>query len=110
MASTTGSLGSVNDSGIAIILVGAWLLCLGLAYNSGGSPLLLVVSLFIVVLLGFVGMLLSNAWAEVSTDSGLSGVVDSLPITNFILSNFLVFVLVIGFSVVWVGVSRGGGF
>ena len=110
MASTSAAQGSVFDSGVAIVLVGAWLLCLGLGYNSQGSPLLLVVALFIIVALGFVGMILSNAWGEFSESEGLSGVVDSYPITNFVLSHYLVFVVVIGFTTLLISMSRGGGF
>lgn len=105
-----GAQGSVFDSGIAIILVGAWLLCLGLAYNSQSSPLLLVIAIFVIVSLGFVAMILSNAWDEFSTTAGLSDSLASYPITNFILSNYLAVFLVMGFSTVIVGMSRGGGF
>jgi len=62
------SQGSVFDSSILIIIAGLWLLCLALAYNSKGSPLLLVVALFVVMAMGFVGMILSNTWEEFPED------------------------------------------
>jgi hypothetical protein len=110
MQSQTDSTGSVFDSSIAIVLVGVWLLCMGLAYNSQGSPLLLVVALFIIVALGFVGMILSNSWEEFSESGGFTDVADSYPITNFVLTNYLIFVIVLGFTTLLVGMSRGGGF
>lgn len=110
MQGQADATGSTFDSGIAIILAGVWLLCLGLAYNSQGSPLLLVIALFVIAALALVGMILSNSWSEFVGAGGFSDVVDSYPITNFILTHYLIFVLVMGFSTVIVGISRGGGF
>jgi hypothetical protein len=110
MQTHADSQGSVFDSSIAVVLAGVWLLCLALAYNAQGNPLLLVVALFIIVALGVVGMFLSNAWDEFSTDPGFSSAAGDYLITGFVLSNYLVFVLVMGFSTLMVGMSRGGGF
>ena len=38
----TNATGDVFDSGVVIVLLFSWLLCLGLAYNSGSSPMLVL--------------------------------------------------------------------
>lgn len=110
MQTQADSQGSVFDTSIVIVLAGLWLLCLALAYTAQGNPLLLVVAMFIIVALGVVGMILSNAWEEFRASDGFSSVAGDYGITNFILSNYLVFVVVMGFTTLWVGMSRGGGF
>jgi hypothetical protein len=110
MQNQSNATGSVFDSSVMIVLVGTWLLCLGLAYNSGSSPLLLVVALFIIVALAFAGMILSNAWDAVSESVGLEAGLSGMPMTNYVLSNFLIYILVVGFSTLMVAFSQRGGF
>lgn len=106
----TNATGNVFDSSMAFVLVGIWLLCLGLAYNSGGSPMLLIIALVVIVALGFAGMIFSNTWDEVAGDGDFSNARSELPMTGLFLDNYLIVVLVMGFSTVMVGLSRGGGF
>lgn len=107
MSQTTGAQSSVFDSGLGIVLGGLFLVCLGLAYNSQGSPFLLVVALFIVVALGLAAMILGNAWEEFASEESTSA---QYPIANFILTHYLAVFLVMFFCTLIVGMSRGGGF
>ena len=110
MQAHTSATPNVFDSSIAIILALIWLLCLALAYNSAGSPMLLAISLIIIVGLGFVGMILSNTWDSVAGSQDFSSTRQELAITGFFLDNYLAVVLVMAFSTVIVAMSRGGGF
>jgi multidrug efflux pump subunit AcrB len=110
MQAQSDATGGTFDAMVMLVLVGTWLLCLGLAYNSGSSPLLLVVALFIIVALAFAGMMLSNAWSAVADSVGLESGLAGMPMTNYVLSNFLVYILVVGFTTLMVSFSQRGGF
>ena len=83
---------------------------MGLAYNSGSSPMLMVVAIFIIVAIGFAGMILSNMWDSISSDANFSSTASELPMTDFLLQNYLLVILVMGFSTLIVGFSQRGGF
>lgn len=101
---------SVFDGVVVFLFVAVWILCVVLAYQSGSNPVLAVFAFILVAVLGVVGMFLSNAWSEVS-GGDMAEFSGAFPMSNFLLSNYLVVVLVVGFSTVIVGVSRmGGGF
>jgi ABC-type uncharacterized transport system permease subunit len=70
----------------------------------------LVVALFIIVALAFAGMILSNAWEAVADSTGLEAGLSGMPMTNYVLSNFLIYILVVGFSTLMVAFSQRGGF
>jgi len=110
MQNQTDATGSVFDAGIMIVLVIMWLLCLGLAYNSGSSPLLFVVAIFIIVALSFAGMMLSNTWDAVSSSDGFEDALSDMPMTNYVLQYYLVYVLIVGFTTLLVAFSQRGGF
>lgn len=110
MQAQSDSTGNVFDAGIIMVLVFMWLLCLGLAYNSGSSPLLFVVALFIIFALGFSGMILSNSWEAVSEASGFESALADMPMTNYILSHYLVYILIVGFTTLMVAFTQRGGF
>ena len=108
MQSNTDSQPLVFDSGGVFILVIVWLLLLGLAYNAPTNPFLAVAVIVILVALGFVGMILSNMWNSMYTDADLATYAHNFPIMNMILQNYLVVILLMGFSSFIVYNSRRG--
>lgn len=109
MQAATDSYASTFDSIIVFVLVGLWILCLIMAYNSGDNPVLAIFSIIIIAALAVVGAILSNAWEEMSTDSELSTFANDFPMTGYVLDHYMTVVLVIAFSTLMVGVSRSGG-
>jgi hypothetical protein len=105
-----GATSGFFDSAVVIVFVGVWLLCLGLAYNSGSSPMLMVVAILVIVALGFTSMILSNTWDDLAGDESFSATRDTLPMTGFLLDHYLLVCLTMGFSTLVIGVSKGGGF
>lgn len=84
------------DSTVAVILGLLLVVVAFVAWDSMNNNIMLIILIFIILFLIVVGALLSNAWGEYSSDSEYSSVINSFPITNWVLSNFLVVVLAIG--------------
>ena len=81
------------DALTLVIVVGFFLFSLVAGYFSNSHPALIPVFFIIAVVLGLVSMILSNTWSEVVSDPELAVTLTSFPITNWVLSNYL---LVIG--------------
>lgn len=97
------------DSAVGLLSVIIWVIVLALAYKGSSNPLFIIIAVFVIAALGFVGMVLANVWYELDSDVELGGYTSSFPITDFLLSNFLVYVLVVLFSGVMVYAFSNGG-
>lgn len=91
---------SLFDSIGVFVLIGLWILTFVLAYNSSNSPMLGVLAIILVVIVSLVGMILSNAWDDISSESDLSTAAGNMPMLDYILDNFLLFIIVIGMTLV----------
>lgn len=83
---------------IGLILVLSWLFILVLAWNGNEHPMLYILLIVILIILAIVGAVLSNAWEDVTTEDEFSSAPANFPITNYLLTNFLVVIVLIGFS------------
>lgn len=90
--------GGVDSIGM-LAIIGLWLLAMVLGYNASSHPMLGFLALVLVGVIGLVGMLLSNSWYDISTDSDFSSVSGNFTMLDWVLDHYLIFVLVIGFSV-----------
>lgn len=91
--------GMVDSIGMFVI-VGLWILVFVLAYNANAHPMLGFLSVILVIILALVGMILSNSWEEMTDDPDFSSNATTYPMMNFVLSNYLPWVLVIGFTMI----------
>lgn len=100
---------SMMDSIIMFFFIGMWISCLILAYFSSDHPLMGVIAILLIIVLGVVGMFLSNVWNGLETDPTTSSVVTSFPMTNFILQNYLITVIVMSGSTLMVMFLKTSG-
>ena len=91
---------SVVDSIGMLAIIGLWILVFVLAYNSNSHPALAFLSIIIVVILALVGMMLSNTWTDMTDDTDFSSKATAYPMLNFVMTNYLVWVLAFGFTMV----------
>jgi hypothetical protein len=85
------------DALVPFIFVILLLVCVVAGWLSNTHPFVMIFLLFIVIFLMIVGGILSNAWEDLKVDDSLSAVVVNYPMTDYILSHYLLFVGVMGF-------------
>ena len=95
MQEQTDAAPVVFDDGFGLVAVIVWLIVVGFAYKAPSNPFLIVAIIVIMAAVGFVGMILSNSWSEIASNPSFTSTVDNLPITDFLLSNFLIYIIVL---------------
>jgi len=101
--------GSFFDGLFIFFLVLIWALMLVASFVVDSHPIFFVFALILMIFVFFVAAELGNAYEEVTDDSDLAPVVASdFPMTDWIMSHFLLVAIVIGFSIIIVlfGKSR----
>lgn len=95
-----------------IIFIAVILLWLGLIITSffiDSHPIFFIITIVFMVLVFIAGMAISNAYEEVTDDEDLSGYAANFTKTNFIFDNFLIVLIVIGFTTALALYAKGGG-
>ena len=100
ITSADNNYSSLMDGVAIFAFLGFWLLAVILAYNSASHPFIGVLAVLLVIVVAVVGMMLSNTWSDISTDSDVSTIAAGFPMSGFILDNYLLYVLAVGVSVV----------
>lgn len=104
LADNTSKAPSVFDGMFVTVFVLLWALLLIGSYNIKTSPAIFALFLIMFAAIIFVGMLLANAADDISNDSQLSTIAQSMPKMLFIMDNFalvLVFVIASVALAVW---------
>lgn len=109
MQDNTDSQPLVFDAGGVFIVVILWLVLLGLAYKGADNPFMAIAAIVIIVALGFVGMIFSNAWEGFANNSDTSTAVSNFTMLGFFMQHYLVIVILFGFSSLIVYLYRLGG-
>ena len=75
----------------AFILVFGLLFIMGIVFSwlSDSSPLFMVLAIIFMIFLLLGSMVLSNVWADFTSDDEFAGSATDTPMTNWILSNYL---------------------
>jgi hypothetical protein len=110
MQDSTTSYPTTFDGAIGFVAIILWIIVLGLSYAAKSNPLFLIVAVLVIASIGFVGMILSNVWSEIDNDADLNAFTNSFPISNFLLDNFLTYILIVFFSGVIVYTFSNGGY
>ena len=111
VAGMTAAYPATLDSIGGLVLVGLWILIMILGYNAHKHPLIGALAIFLVGFVAIVGMMISNVWSEMNADAEISTVTANYPMMSFVINNYLITVLVIGFSMVlamFLGSSQSG--
>ena len=87
-----------TDSIIVFILLGLWLLVIVLSFTGSEHPLMYILLVIILIVIAIVGGVLSNSWDDLLQEPEFDDADSEFPMTNFILSNFLLVIVIIGFS------------
>lgn len=88
---------TVWDYGFLFILVVVYMSVMILSYLLPTNPAFYVIVIFILMAMMLVAGFLSNAWFEIMTDTPLGISADNFPIMSFIINNYVMFVLLLGF-------------
>ena len=84
------------------VFVGLWIIALLIAWLSENSIAFAIVIIVIMIFLLIVAAVFSNTYEEISTEDSLITFASQFPNTNFILTNFLMMILVVISSVMLV--------
>jgi hypothetical protein len=71
------------------IIVTGWLI--------GGIPIFMLFYVIFIIIAAFLSPILSNMWYSVTTDAVFGSTLAAFPITNFILTKLIFFVVIAGF-------------
>jgi hypothetical protein len=86
----------IMEGAVGLILVLFWLFAMIAGYYSDENPIMLVVFIIIGIIMLIVAGFLSNAWYDINAD--VSSLNSEFPITNFVLSNYMLVFGVVIFS------------
>lgn len=100
---------NIFDGLVGLLFVGVWLLVIVAAFNANSNPFFLIVGIIALVAIGFVGMISNNVWNDLILNPEFSTLAVDFPITNFLVNQYLLLVLVMGFSGLVVAYRSGSG-
>jgi len=91
---------STFDGAFILIFVLFWAFVIVSTFMIDTHPIFFIFTIVISVFVLFVGAILANTWTEINAEDDISGLAASFPMTNYVLSHFVIYVLLIIFSVV----------
>lgn len=90
---------SMWDDIIITVFIGLWIFALMSAYFIDTSPIFLVVSILLLIILLIFVVYLSNGAYDIFTDPDFEPFYEQFPKTNFIFENLLVVIILVGASI-----------
>lgn len=90
---------SAMDGIFVLAFVLLWGMVLVASFMIDSHPIFFIFTLILFIFVLFVGGILGNAYDEFIGMDDISGLETSFPMTNWILSNFLIVIVVIGLSI-----------
>ena len=90
------------DAIFLLVFLLMWGLVLVASFNIDSHPIFFVFSIILLIFVFMVAGYLSNAYDDFSTDPDIASVTATFPMTDWILSHFIIVAVVIGFSVLLV--------
>lgn len=90
---------SVMDGVFVLVLVLLWIITIIASFQIDSHPIFFVVVIILMVVVVIIAQLLASSYEDLSSDSLLSGVSSTFPMTNYILSNLHIASLIVGGSI-----------
>jgi hypothetical protein len=90
------------DGAVVLIFVLLYILVLVASYQIDTYPIFFAVTLILLAFAIIAGMFVQDFYTDIIGDAVFSGIENSFPMTNFLLSNIVMVILVVGFSVAFV--------
>ena len=99
------------DGAFLVILIFLWIGGIIASFMVDSHPIFLVATIVLTVFVLFLGAIFSNSYEGISQSSDLSNYSSEFPITNFMMGNLYIIVLImsISISLVLFGKFRSGG-
>ena len=108
-ASINTSYSSWFDNVIFMAIILLWIALLITSFMIDTNPVFFIITIIFMVVVFVIGMGMSNAYDEITSDSDLNNYVNNFSKTNFIFDNFLIVLIVIGFTTALALYAKGGG-
>ena len=99
---TTERMPKVMDGLIVFCLLLLWGVVIVASFMVDSHPIFFIFMIILLVAVVIAMMYISNTYIEIMEDDELAGLTAHFPMTHFIMSNLLVFSIVIGLSVAFV--------
>lgn len=90
----------VFDAAFITVLFFAWLALIATAYAFSDSPVWFIITIVIILITLYVGAELANTYDDATSDSDLLATRNLFPMTNLIMSNFLLTIIVFAASAI----------
>ena len=80
------------------ILIGFFLGTIALGWLTGGVPVFMVLYIIFLIVIGATSALLTYVWDTITGQVIFGSTIDQLPLTNFIVGNLTLFIVLMGFA------------
>ena len=80
------------------ILIGFFIGVIGLGWLVGGIPVFMVLYIIFLIVVGAASALLTYVWDTITGQVIFGSTIDQLPLTNFIVGNLTLFIVLMGFA------------
>lgn len=101
---------SYMDNAFVFFLVLFWVLLLVSSFMIDTHPIFFIASVILLFVTFMVGMVLSNTYEEIRSDSDLASSANDFPKMNWVMDNILLVLIVIGVTTTIALYAKGGGF
>jgi len=97
-ASVTSGFPATFDGIFIFALVLLWVFLLVTSFLIDTHPVFFVVTILLLFVTFFVGMAVSNAYQEFTTDASFSSYAAAFPMTGWVMEHLLIVIIIIGFT------------
>jgi len=86
------------DNVIITVLIFLWILLLVTSFLIDAHPVFFIVTVLLLIVVFIAGMAMANSYAELTSDSELSGFAANMPKTAFVFDNLLIVLIIMGLT------------
>jgi hypothetical protein len=98
LSNLEGRYSSTFDALIPFVYVVMLIICVVAGWLSNTNPIVFIFLVILLIFLMIVGGILSNTWEDFKADDSISELTSSYPMTDYIMSHYMLFIGIMGFS------------